>query len=264
MSLPRETRDEIYAHMLTLNYRIDQVPSGMRRDLSDDRQSRSFTRYPFAQNVRTSLLSPLAIQMPSDRTALLQVNKTIGAEAKEVLYKSSTFVFITNSISPRISAMGLDHIQAKDMRNIEVNVQCWQMDQSARLVSARKLLSYFAGDSFIRNQCVINIRNIWSFDELSKGLPHTVDQLTTFKTVELNFHDLDPRELQTVFPRLEAEVKRLRLETYKHLSTKLSINLGPCVSGYEGDEIYRMRYHPQNFCQSKVIAEKDDLGGSNI
>lgn len=148
MSLPRETCDEIYAHLLTSSYWIDRAPSLIRSDLNDDRQKRSYTRYPFAWDVGSSPLNLHVIQMPSDRTAILQVNKTIAAEAGSVLYQSSTFVFNYGPVSFVPSAMELDNIEAKNMRNIEVDINLYKiLGGGLYLLSARKLLSFFAGNS---------------------------------------------------------------------------------------------------------------------
>ncbi len=258
MSLPRETRDEIYSYLLTSIYRIGSAPSLTRTDYSANKQLQPFTRYPLAREPRVSKLYPPAIQVPSDRTKILQVNSIIGAEAREVLYRYSTFVFVIGSISREPSALELEDIEAHKMRNIEVNVERWH-----DLLSAGKLLSFFAGNSIHPNRCVINLGYTMDLCHLSITMPYTVGHITMFKTVEVNIQDQDPYEPRDNTQGLEDHMKRQRLEAYKGLISTVSINLKSCALGYMKDGEYQMGYHPQNICRSKAIAQKGDLNGGN-
>ena len=90
LSLPRELRDLVYSHLVVTTYRVDTSPTYLRTvPLSFDG---SCEKSRTADQKETS--DPLfAFEQPSDRLAILLVNKMVGKEALEMLYKESVFLF---------------------------------------------------------------------------------------------------------------------------------------------------------------------------
>lgn len=116
-SLPREVRDDIYTLLLKSTYRVAISPA-MRHNAPG--------LVPYNQKtipVHKETAAPLfAFELPSRRTAILQVSKAIGEDAREELYRCSTFVFHigieTGQVNPTF-----DHIYALQwMKNIEIRL----------------------------------------------------------------------------------------------------------------------------------------------
>ena len=187
MSLPRELRDQIYRHLVVSIYRVNTSPS-MRynRPLEADGAFNPKEAY-----YRATSAPLFSFERPSDRIAILQVSRVVGEEAREELYRSSTFVFnIGSSIGH--SMIDFSHLGALHMmQHIHIYANLKATADSGPVVdfdafdSSIKLLRHFAGNTIKRDTCIIHYLYQRPKDPLIPIMLSTLRSLTGFKNVEL-------------------------------------------------------------------------------
>lgn len=188
-SLPREIRGQVYSHVLTSVYRVDTSPSLMyTQPLEKDRAfAKKNLRYQPASTPSHSF------GRPSDRLGILRVNKAIGEEAREILYRNGAFVFHMLPLADlSLLAFDFTHLRAVEwMRDLELRLDIrprYPTVARNAVSTADRLLLQLAVNKGARGICTIKILHGMTCELpplLLKGFPHSLHALTNFGTVEV-------------------------------------------------------------------------------
>lgn len=257
MSIPRELRDQIYSYLLVSTFRVNTSPS-MRYCQPLEPNGAYHEPDPIYESTEAPLYT---FEMPSNRIAILQVNKAISEEAKETLYKHSTFVFDING-SEQSFKLKFDHLKALDsMQRIGISLDLKQAGQIPgwnglaagveTIEAVTCLLYHFVEYPVNRDTCIINILYDSSVQFLINDFWHILACPVAFRTVEFRIEHPWTYQRKCCFgPSLGWSIEHSSLPNFHQLDQYLRPEFGPGECGYDGNSVFIMRYHPRTFIET--------------
>ena len=239
MSLPRELRDEVYKHLLTATYRIDTSPSARYvQALEADGAYNDHT------SIYQATPEPLFdFEKPSDRLGILAVNEFIAEEAKEVLYKSSTYVFHIGSGTGLTGREFLNLKAIESMQNVEIYLAFGpiaRLDTKSvptALTTTLELLHILGGDQVNRNTCDIDI--LWAPDSIEtlRLLSPALGRLSGFQHLKIKIQDASD------YNRWKNPAGHK--QAIQHLVESINPDLGPRLYGWTPSKTFIMKFQPR-------------------
>lgn len=263
MSIPREIRDQIYSDILVSTYRVDKSPTG-RRSL----QLEPDDAYEKPSEATAEPL--LTFEEPSSNLSILRVNSTIGNEAKEVLYNSSTFIIAIGSTVRHSSVYFTDLDALPLMKNIEIYVSMpaeihyKSQGEEHRIQSVKNLLDQLTTDGTHRNSCILGILNVPLSDSLAKSMKNPLKSLTQFKEVELRIVHPNTSPRDSHLGPLVIELNTFK--TLMHASClhqQICNELGAADYGYDSKRMFRINWHPRGFSEKSDQEKTAMIGPSS-
>ena len=257
MSLPREIRDQVYHYLLKTTYRVDTSPTVRynRRLEADGKYS------PQDQTTRATYKPLFVFEEPSNRLAILLVNKVIGEEAKEELYKSGTFLIKIFQENERWNWNSLgDHVRAIEyMENLEICLDVQSPTESRNGLAQcgfwilQGLLErlWWTCQEKSRGICNISVLHFAILPESVCALARAMVTLVSFKTVHFQIIVSPSRHDRAYFgPTIQKRLHHQGFEKIRELEQMLSPHLGPGIYGKDDDTCSFLKFEPRKFIES--------------
>lgn len=258
MNIPRELRDQIYDQVLTAKYPATSSPA-MRR-LADSPVRSSWDSdadwETILRRLRLQVSEGGTVQPASDRLGILQTSSTISQEALQILYKKSTFIFVT---APPSDAYAFDPMRVKaikSMRNIEIYCPrdaIWDPIVDDRLPpkttsSVPRLLWSVSGSVQRKESCTVRLKNRGLYDYRAYLLHAVLPALLVlkhFKRVVLKLFCCNNTE--------ECILRRYHhVPPCRDLDEVLIHAFGSSTQEMDADGYHVLTYHTQSYNAKKL------------
>lgn len=150
-----------------------------------------------------------------------------------------------------------------NMQNIEIRLNLHlafelrrdEPGEDQAVASANRLLNLFAGNTNLRNQCVVKIKWFYDYHFLLRTLPYAVRQLVGFRLVVLKIERGLPPKAHPTCKGWQRSMEQIVLHLYRRLDPILKVDLGPGESRNDAEGVLNVRYHPREFLSQLRIQD---------